>query len=92
MKLMFVPFSLASGLAAGLIAKKVFAATWKLIDDEEPPDAEHRRIDWPKAIAAMAIEGAVFSLTKGIVDHGARVWFSRWVGGAWPGEERPESG
>lgn len=90
MKVMFTPFSVASGMIAGLIAKKIFEATWKLVDDQEPPDSEHREIDWPKAIVAMAIEGAVFSLVKGLVDHGTRVWFSRWVGGAWPGEERPE--
>lgn len=91
MRVMFAPFSFASGLIAGLIAKKTFQAIWKMVDDQEPPHPEHRRIDWPKAVAAMAIEGAVFSLVKGLVDHGTRVGFSRWVGGAWPGEERPES-
>ena len=40
-------------------------------------------------IAALVIEGAVFCLVKGLVDHGARHYFERATG-AWPGEEAPE--
>jgi hypothetical protein len=35
------------------------------------------------------LEGAIFRLIRGFVDHGARHGFER-VTGAWPGEEAPE--
>ncbi len=88
-RVLFVPVSIAAGLIAGLLGRKLFEGAWRLIDDEEPPDAEHREIEWPKLIAALAIEGAIFRLIKGLVDHGARSYFQRATG-AWPGEEVPE--
>ena len=39
----------------------------------------------PKLIVALLLEGAVFSLVRGLVDHGARVAFKRYTG-AWPGD------
>jgi len=89
MKLIFTPFSIALGLIAGLIGKKIFEQVWGLIDKEEPPDAEHREFEWPKLIAALLIEGAIFRLVKGLTDHGARRSFARLTG-TWPGEEAPE--
>jgi hypothetical protein len=88
-KLMFLPVSIGSGLLAGVIGKKLFQGIWGVIDDEEAPKAEHRYISFPKLIAALAIEGALFALIRGLVDHGSRQAFTR-VTGSWPGEERPE--
>jgi Protein of unknown function (DUF4235) len=88
-RILFVPLSITAGLIAGLLGRKLFEGAWGLIDDEEPPDAEHREIVWPKLIAALAIEGAIFRLVKGLVDHGARSTFLRATG-TWPGEEAPE--
>jgi hypothetical protein len=88
-KLMFLPVSIGSGLLAGLIGKKMFQLIWGVIDDEEAPKAEHRYISVPKLLAALAIEGALFALIRGLVDHGSRHAFARATG-AWPGEERPE--
>ena len=89
MKLAFTPLSIVLGLVAGLIGKKIFEQAWGLIDDEEPPDAKHRQISVPKLIAALAFEGAIFRLVKGLTDHGARRAFARTTG-TWPGEEAPE--
>ncbi len=77
-------------MLAGLVAKKIFERLWGLIDDEEPPSPEHRELSWPKLIAALLIEGAIFRLVKGLAHHGARRAFARSTG-TWPGEERPES-
>jgi hypothetical protein len=90
MKLLFTPFSVIAGVLAGLVGKKIFERLWGLIDDEEPPSPEHREFSWPKLIAALLIEGAIFSLVKGLTDHGARRAFEKGTG-TWPGEERPES-
>lgn len=89
MKLIFTPVSIVLGLIAGFAGKKFFEQVWRLIDDEEPPKPEHRESAWPKLIAALAVEGAIFRLTKGLVDHGSRTSFAK-VTGRWPGEEAPE--
>jgi hypothetical protein len=89
-KLLFLPVSIGGGLVAGLIGKKIFGVIWGLIDDQEPPKAEHREVDRLKLVLALAIDGAVFALVKGLVDHGSRHAFTR-VTGFWPGEEKPEA-
>lgn len=89
MTFLFRPVSILGGLAAGLLAKKLFERGWGMIDDQEPPDAEHREIDWPKMIIALMLEGAIFTLARGLIDHATRVGFARYTG-VWPGEERPE--
>ncbi|HEY5977762.1 MAG TPA: DUF4235 domain-containing protein [Solirubrobacterales bacterium] len=89
MKFIFTPISLLLGLIAGMIGQKIFEKIWGLIDEEEPPSPEHREFPWPKLIAALLVEGAIFRLVKGLTDHGARVSFAKATG-SWPGEERPE--
>ena len=69
-KLLFTPLSIGGGLLAGLLGKKVFEQIWGLIDKEEPPHPEHREISVPKMLIALAIEGAIFRMTKGALDHG----------------------
>lgn len=89
-KVMFVPVSAVSGLLAGVIGKKLFATIWGLIDDQEAPQPEHRDISLGKLVLALILEGALFSLVRGLVSHGSRQAFSRLTG-SWPGEEEPES-
>lgn len=89
MKLIFAPISIVLGLIAGALGKKVFEQIWGLIDKEEPPKPEHREFSWPKLIAALVVEGAIFRLVKGVVDHATRVSFAKATG-RWPGEEAPE--
>lgn len=88
-KLAFTPFSVGAGLLAGVIARKSFELVWGLIDDQEAPKPEHRDVDRVKLLAAVAIEGTIFALVRGLVDHASRHAFER-VTGSWPGEERPE--
>ena len=89
MKYLFLPVSILGGLLAGLIGKKIFEQIWGLIDDQEPPDAEHREVKYVKLAAALLLEGAIFRLIRGFFDHGARHGFRRMTG-SWPGEEAPE--
>ncbi len=88
LKLMFAPFRVLGGLLAGTLAKRLFARLWGLIDSEQAPAPEQRRISLGKLAAALVLEGAVFRAARGLADHGARVAFSRLTG-RWPGEERP---
>ena len=89
-KLLFIPVSIGGGLVAGLLAKKAFEASWGIVDDEEPPEPEHRDVALPKLLAALALEGAIFRAARGLSDHLARGAFERATG-VWPGEERPET-
>jgi Protein of unknown function (DUF4235) len=89
LKIMFLPFSVGGGLLAGFAGKKLFELFWGLIDEEEPPEPEHRRITLWKLAAALAIEGAVFRAVRGLVDHFSREGFAHLTG-SWPGEEEPE--
>jgi hypothetical protein len=88
-KVTFLPFSLGSGLIAGQIARRVFALLWGLVDDREPPKPEHRDVPLLKLMAAVAVEGLVFALTRGLVDHGSRIAYHRLTG-SWPGDEQPD--
>ena len=89
MKILFIPFSVAGGFLAGFLAKKIFEASWGLIDDEEPPEPEHRDVSWAKLAGALALEGAIFRATRGLADRGSRLGFMRLTG-AWPGEQEPD--
>ena len=88
-KLLFIPFSIVGGLIAGFLSKKVFDLAWGLVDDEEPPEPEHREVSWGKLAIAMALQGAIFRMMRGLSDRGSRMAFYRLTG-EWPGEEEPE--
>lgn len=89
MKFVFMPFSIAAGLLAGLVGKKIFDVVWGLIDDEEPPVAKHRDVDTVKLVMSLAVQGAIFRLVRGLVDHESRRAFARATG-RWPGEIAPD--
>jgi hypothetical protein len=89
MKILFLPFSITAGLIAGLASKKIFDGIWRLVDDEEAPEAEHKEISLAKLGLALVIEGAIFRAVRGLVDHGARRGFYNLTG-SWPGDEAPE--
>jgi hypothetical protein len=88
-KLLFIPFSIAAGLVAGFVSKKAFDGVWALIDDEEPPEPEHRETTWAKLAVALALEGAIFRAVRGLAERGSRMGYERLTG-SWPGEEKPD--
>jgi hypothetical protein len=88
-KFLFLPFSIVAGLIAGFTSKKLFDGVWRLVDDQEAPEAEHKEISMAKLVLALGIEGAIFRAVRGLVDHGARRSFYRLTG-SWPGDEAPE--
>ena len=90
MKVLFAPIGILAGLAAGFAAQKGFERIWAMIDEEDAPEVEDRAVSYPKLIAALALEGAIFRLVKGMVDRGARVGFASTTG-VWPGEDNTAS-
>jgi hypothetical protein len=89
LKVLFIPVSIVGGLIGGFLGKKLFDEIWGMIDEEEPPGREHRDVPWWKVIVALALEGAIFRVARGVVDRGSRQAFYR-VTGSWPGEVEPE--
>lgn len=88
---LFAPFSIGFGLVAGMIGKRIFAWLWSLVDDEDPPESEHRDVPWTKVLIAAALQGAIFRLTKIVVDRQLRSVFLNLTG-TWPGEAKPDEG
>jgi hypothetical protein len=89
MKLLFAPIGIIGGLIAGLISKNIFDFIWSRISDEEAPEPDQRDISWPALVAATALEGAIFRVSRGVVERSSRMWFYRLTG-SWPGEKEPE--
>jgi hypothetical protein len=86
-RLLFLPFSLAAGLIGGRLARRVFTAVWRLIDRDEPPQAQRRDVSTLKLLFALALQGAVVAAVTGGIDHLARRLFMHLTG-SWPGERR----
>jgi hypothetical protein len=89
-RFLFVPVGIAGGLVAGAISKKLFDLLWSRVSKEEAPEPEHREVSWPQLVAALALQGAIFRVSRGVVERCSRIVFYRLTG-SWPGEEEPES-
>jgi hypothetical protein len=87
MRFLFAPIGIGAGLIAGMLGKKAFEKLWAVVDDEDPPEPDQRDAPTVKLIAALAVEGAIFRLVKGMTDYGARRAFANATG-TWPGEDR----
>jgi Protein of unknown function (DUF4235) len=88
-KIFFIPFSIVGGLLAGFVGKKLFDLVWGAVDDEEAPEPEHRDVQWWKLVTALALQGAIFRVVRGVAERGTRNAYWRLTG-SWPGEEEPE--
>ena len=89
MKLIYKPFGILLGILAGFLGKKAFDFAWTKIDDEEPPEPPTEAASWRRVLAAAAVQGLIFRVTKVTVDrYGAIGW--RHLTGTWPGEKRPD--
>ena len=88
-RILFAPVSIAAGLLAGFLAKKLFDFVWGRVSGEEPPRPDDREADLARLGGALLVEGAIFRATKGLVDRASRAGFSRATG-RWPGDEHPD--
>lgn len=89
MTLVYKPIGIILGLLGGLVGKKIFDQIWGLIDEEEPPKPTHEEAEWPKILAAAAVQGMIFKVVRAIVDRAGARGFSHLTG-VWPGDKRPE--
>jgi hypothetical protein len=89
MQFVFRPIGILLGIASGIGAQKIFDFIWGKVDEEEAPNPEHREVNWVKFVVAMLVQGAIFRLIRGFVDHHSRRVFAGLTG-TWPGQEAPE--
>ncbi len=88
-RILFAPLSIGGGLLAGFLGTRIFQFIWSRFDSEEPPEPEDRETTWLKLGVALALQGAIFRLIRGVFDHGARRAFFKGTR-TWPGSPRPE--
>ncbi len=89
MKMLYRPFGLIIGIAAGILARQVFNQVWGHIDHREPPKPTTLESSWGRVLGAAAVQGATFAVTKAAVNRSGAKGFE-WLTGIWPGEKRPE--
>lgn len=86
-KLLYRPVGLVSSMTGGLIAGAIFKQVWKRVspgDKPDPPKPLETEYPLKEILLAAAIQGAIFSVVKTVIDRqGARL-FERATG-EWPG-------
>lgn len=86
-KLLYRPVGLVSSMTGGLIAGAIFKQIWKRVspgDKPDPPKPLETEYPLKEILLAAAIQGAIFSVVKTLIDRqGARL-FERATG-EWPG-------
>jgi hypothetical protein len=83
-KLTFKLFSAIVGVAAGLVARRLFTHSWAaLAGEDNKPQPTDREADWGEIIVAAALEGALFAAVRAFMDRASAVAFARSTG-SWP--------
>lgn len=86
-KLLYRPVGLAGSVLGGLVAGAIFQQVWQRAapgDKPDPPKPLETEYPFKEILLAAAIQGAIYSVVKTVIDRqGARL-FER-VTGEWPG-------
>lgn len=89
MKLIYKPIGMLFGILAALAGKRLFNFVWTKIDDEDPPKATTEIAPLTKLVAAAALQGVIFKVTRVLVDRWGAKGYAHLTG-VWPGERRPD--
>ena len=89
MKLLYKPIGILLGVLAGLLGRRAFDFVWTKLDDQEPPGALTEETTWQRLIAAAAVQGLIFRVTRYVVERQGAIAFHYFTG-AWPGPKRPD--
>src|ERR1041384_1181177 len=78
MKILYKPFGIIVGILAGVLARQVFSQVWGHIDEREPPKPTTQESSWGKVVGAAFVQGAVFAVTKAVVNRSGAKGF-HWL-------------
>jgi TRAP-type C4-dicarboxylate transport system permease large subunit len=85
-KVLYTPFGIVAGLIGGLLARSVFMQVWKAIaGEDDPPTPRQSEYSWKEILGAAALQGAIFSVVKAVVNRGGAKGFQKLTG-SWPGD------
>jgi hypothetical protein len=87
-KLLYRPWGLVASLVGGLIAAQIFQQVWKQLDpdsSDDPPRPLESEYGLRKILVAAAIQGAIFTVVRALINRGGARVFERWTG-EWPGD------
>jgi hypothetical protein len=86
-KILYRPVGLVSSLLGGLLAGVIFKQVWRRAapgEQSDPPGALETEYPLKEILLAAAIQGAIFSVVKTVIDRqGARLFEK--ATGEWPG-------
>jgi len=70
-KALYKPLSIATSVAGGLLAGKVFTEIWQRVSpsDQEPPEPKDLTRSTREALIAAAVQGLIFGLVRAAVDR-----------------------
>jgi uncharacterized protein DUF4235 len=85
-KLLYLPFKIVAGVLSGMLGRRLYAKLWRVVDDKPAPAPNERRIDVRKLALSLGLQGAVFNIVRGLLDHGSRKSFYAFTH-AWPGRD-----
>jgi hypothetical protein len=69
---LYAPLSVASSVAGGLVAGRIFSQIWQRIsrsEQEPPPDPKDLSTPARKAVTAAALQGLIFGMVRAAVDR-----------------------
>jgi hypothetical protein len=85
-KALYAPFGIVAGLIGGLLASSIFKQVWKQVaGEDDPPTPRQSEYSWREIVGAAALQGAIFSVVKAVVNRGGAKGFEK-VTGVWPGD------